>query len=181
MAEPDTNWTKISSKTVHQNPYFRVQRDEVTKPDGTPSEFFVVTKNPSVFVVAVTKNHEIILVKLFRYMTGRVSVELPAGGTDGEEPLVAAKRELQEETGYTAGEWRHLGKMQGANGVSDQVIDIYLATELKQTDVHEQEEEGITELLAVPLPKVKDMVGSGEISDLQALGALFVALPHLGG
>ena len=179
MTDDSHGWKKISSKFVHENPYFLVRQDSVIEPNGKPAEYFVVANNPSVFIAAFTDQQELILIKQFRYMTKRVSVELPAGGTDGEDPLTAAKRELQEETGYIAHSWKHLAKVQGANGMSDQEVDVYLATGLEQTDNHEQEEEGISEMLKVQIPKVLEMIKNGEISDLQSIGAISIVNLHI--
>lgn len=108
------------------------------------------------------------------------SLEIPAGGSDGEDPLAAARRELQEETGLVAQQWEPLGKLQSANGFLNEFAHIFLATELEDTKDHEQEAEGITELQKIPLKKALSMIKSGEITDCQSVAAISLAALHLG-
>src|SRR6476619_2150528 len=97
------SWQTRASRTVYENRWIRVREDDVTRPDGGEGIYGVVeVRHPAVFVVPVTGAGEVLLVRIHRYATGRESLEIPAGGTDGEDPLVAARRELQEETGHVA-------------------------------------------------------------------------------
>ncbi len=175
----DKKYKTVSSKIVHKNPYFSVKEDDVIEPDDRSGRYFVVTKNPGVFIVAQNDSDEIILIQQSRYFTGTESYELPAGGTDGEPSLVAAKRELQEETGFIADSWTHVSKLFSANGISDQTHDIYLAAKLNQTNKHEKDEEGITEVDFFRLDTIKRMIKNGEITDMQSIGALYVAINYL--
>ena len=90
-------WTTRSSRTVYENRWIEVREDEVTGPDGDGIYGVVRMQQPAVFIIALDENERVCLVELERYTTGR-SLEVPAGGTDGEDPLVAAQRELREET-----------------------------------------------------------------------------------
>ena len=88
---------------AYENPWIRVREDAVLRPDGEPGVYGVVeVRSPAVFVVPVTEAGEIVLVSVDRYSLGGLSWEVPAGGTDGEETLAAAVRELREETGLAA-------------------------------------------------------------------------------
>ena len=140
----------------------------------------VEVRSPAVFVVAVTDADEILLVTLDRYTTGRSSVEVPAGGSDGEDLLVAAQRELREETGHAARDWRALGEVHSLNGVADAPGQVFLATGLELVGGAETDAEGIDAVRAVPVPEVLAMVARGEITDNESLGALLLGLVALG-
>src|SRR5690606_9803734 len=133
----------------------------------------IETRTPAVFVVALTERDEVVLVTQRRYTTGRVSVEVPAGGTDGEPPLVAAQRELREETGLVAGRWRALGTMFALNGVAHAPEHVFLATALAPADGGDaRAEEGITEVRYVPFADALRMVAEGEITDGETIASL---------
>jgi len=177
-----SDWQTSGSRVVYENRWITVREDDVVRPDGGAGIYGVVqVRHPAVFVVPVTDAGEVVLIRMYRYTTGRESIEIPAGGTDGEEPLVAARRELREETGLAADMWRDLGEVWSLDGVADAPGRIYLATGLRPSDVAaETEEEGITEILTVPWAGVMSMVASGEISDGETMAALLRAAIALG-
>ena len=166
---------------MYENAWIRVREDQVVRPDGVPGVYGVVeVRHPAVFVVAVTADDEVLLVTLDRYTTGRPSVEVPAGGSDGEDLLVAARRELREETGYAAAHWRALGDVQSLNGVAAAYGRVFLATGLTHVGGAEPEVEGIDAVRAVPVADLLAMVGRGEVTDNETLGALLLAFVALG-
>lgn len=174
-------WSTSGSRDVYKNPWIRVREDQVVRPDGSAGVYGVVeVRHPAVFVVAVTDADEVLLVTLDRYTTGAASVEVPAGGSDGEDLLVAARRELREETGYEAARWRALGDVQSLNGVAAAYGRVFLATGLTHVGGAELESEGIDAVRAVPVGELLTMVGRGEITDNETLGALLLALVALG-
>ena len=174
-------WQTRSSRTVYENRWIRVREDDVVRPDGGDGIYGVVElRNPAVFVVPVTDADEVVLVRINRYATGRETLEVPAGGTDGEDPLVAAQRELREETGYVAADWRRLGDISSLNGVSDAPGHVYLARGLTASGGEEMAEEGIVGIETVRWPDLMAMVGRGEIEDGETLGALMYAAVALG-
>lgn len=177
---PQNPWKKLSSQIVYQNKWYSVRRDEVIRPDGQPGEYNVVESPEAVFIVPVDEDQNVYLIGLFRYTTNMYSLEIPAGGGEGQDPLVAAKRELQEEIGHTAGKWEKLGNVQSANGLLCEIGHVYLATELSDTGQHAQLEEGINEVRKVPLREAFQMIKRGEISDAQTISALTLTALHLG-
>lgn len=196
------SWPVDASRKVYANPWITVREDTVIRPDGTAGIYGVVTlAAPAVFVVALTDDDEVVLVTVDRHTVGP-SVEVPAGGTDGQPPLEAAQRELAEETGLTARSWRRVGTMQALNGICEAPEIVYLAAGLAPLPTSDagshagsdaapsatsdagsaaaRAEEGISEVRLVPVPAVLAMVAAGEITDGETIAALLHALIALG-
>ena len=122
-----------------------------------------------------------LLVRIQRYPIGRESIEVPAGGSDGEEPLVAARRELLEETGRSAATWTRLGEFYSLNGVADARAEVFLAQHLTgEGEGHDAAAEGISGLLLVPWAEVMELVRGGAIHDNESIAALMLAGLELG-
>ncbi|MDQ0425114.1 MULTISPECIES: NUDIX domain-containing protein [Cellulomonas] len=178
-------WRTLSSRVAYRNPWITVREDQVLAPDGSPAVYGVVELRDSVFVVALTDDDEVVLVTTDRYTTGPGSVEVPAGGGEGQDPLDAARRELAEEAGLTAREWTHLGTTEALNGVARAVEHVYLARGLTpvadgDATAHEQAAEGISAVRTVPFADALAMVRTGEVRDGETITALALAALHLG-
>ena len=173
-------WRTSSTRPVYENPWIRVREDEVVRPDGTPGIYGVVeVRSPAVFVVPVTAAGEVVLVTVDRYTTGRATPEVPAGGSDGEDLLAAARRELREETGLAAATWRPIGAVDSLNGVAAAPGQVFLATGLIEVGGQETEVEGITAVHRVGWAELVAMIGRGEVTDNETLGALLLAVVAL--
>lgn len=128
---PHGPWTIVQSQIKYQDPWIRVVRDEVIRPDGLAGSYCVVFLKPGVCVIAVDEHGQIHLTQEFHYGVGRVTIEGASGGReDNESPLSAARRELKEELGIQANRWIDLGVTDPftANVVSP--TQMYLALEL---------------------------------------------------
>ena len=171
------------TREVYANRWITVREDRVRRPDGSDGLYGVVTvRSPAVYIVALTEADEVLLVTIDRHTVGP-SVEVPAGGTDGEEPLAAARRELAEETGMAACTWRQVGTMTSLNGICEAYAFVFVATDLGPAPGHDAAsliEEGISAVRRVPLSDVLEMVASGEITDGETQAALLHALIALG-
>ncbi|MFT4157890.1 MAG: NUDIX hydrolase [Microbacterium sp.] len=175
-------WLTRSSETKYENAWIHVREDQVTGPAGDGIYGVVRMQHPAVFIIALDDADRICLVTLDRYTVG-ASVEVPAGGTDGEDPLVAARRELLEETGFEAESWTPLGTMHALNGIADAVEVVYLARRLRSADAgaaRSQAEEGIDAVTWVPFGEVITMISDGRITDGETIAAIAYAGIHLG-
>jgi 8-oxo-dGTP pyrophosphatase MutT (NUDIX family) len=175
-------WLTRGSETKYENAWIHVREDQVTGPAGDGIYGVVRMQHPAVFVVAVDGEDRVCLVTLDRYTVG-TTVEVPAGGTDGEEPLVAARRELLEETGFEAASWTELGAMHALNGIADAVEFVFLARDLRAADAgaaRSQAEEGIAAVTWAPFADVLAMIADGRITDGETIAAIAYAGIHLG-
>ncbi len=143
-----------------------LRTDTALLPNGAVAGREVVEHPGGVCVAPLTDDDELLFVRQFRYPYGEVLLELPAGKRDrnGEGPLECGKRELLEETGATAAEYRSLGCVYPSPGYCDEVIYLYLAQGLSFGEAQPDEDEFV-ELERIPLQRAVDMVLSGEITD----------------
>ena len=163
----------ISSDIAWRGKIFDVERLEVRLPNGRTSLRDVVRHRGAVAIVALTETGKIALVRQYRTSLDRVTVEIPAGKLDpGEEPLECAKRELKEETGFVAGRIAYLTTIASSCGFSDELIHIYLATQLSFEGAKPDEDEFLNVDL-VPVNELVDAVLDGKIEDSKTVvGAL---------
>jgi 8-oxo-dGTP pyrophosphatase MutT (NUDIX family) len=176
-----TRWRTLRSRVVYENPWIRVREDAVTRPDGEPGIYGVVeVRSPAVFVIPVAADGGVVLVLVDRYATGRLSWEVPAGGADGEDLVSAAQRELREETGLAADEWRDLGTVYSLNGVAAAPGRVYLASGLHPVEGEQSAGEGITDVRTFSAEELVELVADGTLTDNESLGALLKGLVVLG-
>ncbi|MBL9159115.1 MAG: NUDIX hydrolase [Verrucomicrobiales bacterium] len=167
-------WVTHSTRTVYENPWIRVTESQVTNPSGNPGIYGVVHfRNRAIGVVPIDAEGHTWLVGQYRYTLGSYEWEIPEGGCpDGESPLEAAKRELREETGLIAGQYRVLlDNLALSNSVSDERATIYVATDLTQAEADPEETEAL-QLRRLPLEEAIAMVRRGEITDSISVIAL---------
>ena len=158
----------------------KVQRDEVRLPDGRTASREFVRHPGACVVIAELRPGVLIFERQFRYPLDRVFVELPAGKIDsGDSILGCAKRELLEETGYTAATWRHLGTMHNCIGYSDERIEIFLAQGLTAGEQNLDEDESV-EVFEMALDEAERAVFDGRITDAKTITCLFWARKFLG-
>jgi 8-oxo-dGTP pyrophosphatase MutT (NUDIX family) len=173
-------WKTISSKTIYKNPWITVKEDQIIHPDGKEGIYSVVERPDTVYIVAMTDRQEIYILGQYRYATQKFFWEVPGGGTEGGDPLEAAKRELKEETGLEAKKWTKVGTNYILNGLLTDPAHIFLAQDLIQTEDHRKEEEGILEVKKVPLKTLLKMIESDQFQDAQSVAAVYRAVVKLG-
>jgi 8-oxo-dGTP pyrophosphatase MutT (NUDIX family) len=178
---PNGPWLRHSRQTAYENPWITIWHDEVSRPDGSPGIYGVVHfANLAVGVVALDDDDRVLLVGQHRYALGGPSWEIPEGGVPPDEtPLDGMRRELQEETGVEATEWRELGRLHLSNSVTDEAGILYLASGLRLGTSQPEPTEQI-EVRWVPFPEALAMTLDGRITDaLTIIGLQRVALDRL--
>jgi 8-oxo-dGTP pyrophosphatase MutT (NUDIX family) len=166
-------WQTLGSRTVYANAWLRLREDTVIRPDGQPGIYGVVEMKPTVGVVAINEVNEIALVTQWRYTLGRMSVEVPTGGSEASDPsvLAAAQRELREETGLSARTWRELGSVDNSNGVTTDVAHMFLATGLEPGAAAPDPAEQVV-LIWLPFDQAVDRVLNGSITESVSVAAI---------
>ena len=165
----------LSQSTAFQGRLLRLRVDEALMPDGTTAGREVVEHPGGVGVLALTEDHKVLLVRQYRYPYGEILTEIPAGKRDpGEDPLTTGMRELEEETGYRANNFTPLGKVYPSPGYCDEVIYLYLATDLVPTQAHPDEDEFL-EVERRDLEELTQQVLNGEITDAKTQVAVLKA------
>jgi len=166
----------LSSDNVFQGRVFHVTRDRVLEPNGITAIREVIRHSGSVVVLAVDESGtepRVLLERQYRYAAQEYMLELPAGRIDpGEDSLAAGKRELLEETGYTARKWSKALFFYPSPGFLEETMTVYLARELRPGPAHPEDDERIEHKL-VPLSSVVRWILSGNIRDGKTIASVF--------
>lgn len=157
-------WEIQETKEVYRDPWFRVERDDVIRPDGHPGTYTVVHLKPGVCVLALDDEGQVALTQEFHYAVGRTTIEAVSGGIEpGEDPLLTAQRELQEELGITAKDWRDMGSVDPFTASILSPTQMYLAQDLTFGPQSLEGTETI-ELVKMPMEEAVRRVFSSEIT-----------------
>ncbi|MCE2657723.1 MAG: NUDIX hydrolase [Rubrivivax sp.] len=156
--------------------YLHVVRDTVTLPDSSTATREFIVHPGAVAVIPLMDDGRVVMVRQYRHPVGQVLLELPAGKRDPNEPVLAcAMRELQEETGYTAGQWARLGGFHNAAAYSTETMEIWVARELRAGPSRLDEGEFV-EVAEVPLEALLEQLQQGQMPDMKtALALLWLA------
>jgi ADP-ribose pyrophosphatase len=161
--------TRIDGELAYDGHFLKVTRDRIKLPDGSETVRELIRHPGAVVILPLLPDGRVLLERQFRYPNDRVFIEFPAGKIDpGEDPLATAKRELEEETGYTAKEWNFVCTIHNAIAYSDEHLDIFLARDLTAGEAKLDEGEFL-ELFTATVPELLDMVRKGEITDVKTI------------
>ena len=176
MAKKNAAAKVLSSELVLQTRVFDVQREKVIEPGGLEATRDIIVHPGSVVVLPVLPDGRIVLIRQYRHSVEQYLWELVAGRRDGDESFVAgARRELQEETGYTAGKMKLLLDLFPSPGFLRENMAIFLATGLKKGEASPEPDERITQQV-VTLREAERWIRSGKIRDAKTVaGILYYA------
>ena len=181
MKKVELQEKRLSTETVFKGRLLHVIRDEVELPDGSITSREGILHPGAVVVIPFLDNETIIMERQYRYMPDKVFLELPAGKLDpGEDQLSCGKRELLEETGYTARDWRFLTTLYPAIGFADEQMGLYAARGLALQETDRDSDEFL-EVIEVKLKDALDLIKRGVISDAKTMVGLFWAEKFVSG
>lgn len=173
--ELDEIFVEGTNQEVFSGKLLKVQMDNVTLPSGSDATREYIRHPGAVAIVPILDDGRIVLVKQCRYPLGTVMWEIPAGKLDHgpeENILECAKRELSEETGYTAAKWQELIAIATTPGFSDEIIYLFKAEGLTSGEIHPDEDEFVS-AQAFSLEEIKNMLKNGELYDSKTICALY--------
>lgn len=174
------SWKRLSSRIVFENPWIAVREDQVVNPGGGENHYgHVHFKNKAIAILPLDGEGNTWLVGQDRYTLNEYSWELPmGGGPHDEDPLAAAERELQEETGLLAARWREYMRLHTSNSITDELAIVFVAEELSDGEPDFGQTENI-EIRKLPLAEAVEMTLAGEITDAISVAALLRAREFL--
>lgn len=169
----------LETKRIYEGRIINLRKDKVTVRDGRTSWREIVENNGGAVAVAITEDNKIIMVKQFRKPFDRVMTEVPAGKIEpGEDPDTTVRRELKEETGFTAENYELMSVMYPSVGYTTEKLYIYLCTGLSGGETDFDFNESI-EIHKYDFREIYEKVLAGEIHDGKTIAGVLLAAPHI--
>lgn len=167
------------SRLLHQGRVFTMVKENITLQNGVTVDIDIIRHPGAAAIVPMTDSGNIVMIRQYRHALGGFIWEIPAGTRDGDEaPLSCAKRELAEETGFSAQNWVGLGEITPVPGYSDERIHLFLASGLETARGNPDDDE-ILDVHQIEFGRIMEMVRDGQIQDGKTIAGLFMARYHL--
>lgn len=168
------NEQTISSTPIFEGKVIKLQVDDVTLPDGNTSKREIVKHPGAVAVIAITKDKKIVFVEQYRKALEKHLVEIPAGKLEvGEKPETTAKRELEEETGYTTNHLRLLTSFYTSPGFADELVHLYITDKIELLqETKETDEDEFVEIIELTMEEAEELVKEQRIHDAKTAYAI---------
>jgi len=170
----------VESRVLHRGRYLTFRIDTVERPDGSRAERDIAGHPGAVAILALDDEGRLLMVRQFRVATGEALLEIPAGTLDVEpdgtveDPARAARRELEEETGQHAAQWRTIGRFWTAPGFATEEMHLYVASGLTTVrDTLGEDEDERLELERIPFDEAVALADGGAIRDAKTLVGIF--------
>ena len=168
----DNKEIKINSTSIYEGKVVKLRKDKVLTPNGNYSYREVIDHHGGVGILLVI-NNQVLLIEQYRYPYEETVIEIPAGKLEKDEDIVnAAKRELEEETGYYTENLKYLGAIYPSCGYTNEIIYLFLATEATMKETHFDEDELITSKF-FSIGEVKQMIKEDKIKDAKTIAAFY--------
>jgi len=175
-------WKVVSSKKIYSDPWIRLRVDKVLRPNGVSGNYSVAQIKGGIGVVVLTKDNKIVMVGQYRYPTNTYSWEIPKGAfssfSSKLSPLETAKKELKEETGITANNWKKLTMVHTLLGSTNDKVFLFLASDLTMSDPNPDKTENI-EIKNVSFKEFYRMIKKDQVTDATSIAAVGLAEKEL--
>jgi ADP-ribose pyrophosphatase len=163
------------SRVIHRGRVFDLIREKIALPNGAAVEMDLIRHPGASAIVPLKGDDLLIMIRQYRHAVGGYIWEIPAGTLDPREtPIECARRELVEETGFSASSWERLGEIVPVPGYSDERIHLFLATDLAPAH-QDLDGDGVLDVHEIRLQDALKMISQGEIQDGKTIAGLFLA------